>query len=420
MSAQPIPLLIVEDNPMYAEVLQRLLPALGTELRFDAQWVNTGEKAVEEIRRRTYDLVLLDYKLPGADGLTVLTQIRSLPAAQQPAVIMLSGMGGEDVAIEAMKNGAKDYLHKDSLDVPSLLRAITGALERKRLEEQVASYTEELRLKNSQMQDDLSMAREIQEAFLPQRYPCFPCDIEPNDSALRFYHRYHPTSAVGGDFFDVLALSDTEAGVFICDVMGHGVRAALVAALIRGCVEELKDMAADPGRFLTEINRLLVTTLRQTRLPMFVSAFYLVADVGAGEIRCANAGHPSPLHLQRDAGTVEPLQSAGCNPGPALGVFEDSTYPTARQALAAHDVIVLFTDGLFEVSGRNDEQYGQERLLTAVRQRVHQPPAALFDELLEDIQAFGGGSNAFVDDVCLVGVEAVRVGIKGRRGSGGR
>jgi sigma-B regulation protein RsbU (phosphoserine phosphatase) len=418
MSSQPIPLLIVEDNPMYAEVLQRLLPSLGNELKFDAQWVDTGKKAMEEIGRRAYDLMLLDYKLPGADGLTVLARIRSLPAVRQPAVIMLSGVGGEDVAIEAMKNGAKDYLHKDSLDVPSLLRAITGALERKRLEEQVAAYTEELRLKNTQMQADLDMAREVQEAFLPQRYPCFPRDADPNESALRFYHRYRSTSAVGGDFYDVLALSNTEAGVFICDVMGHGVRAALVAALIRGCVEELQGAATDPGRFLTEINRLLVTTLRQTRLPMFVSAFYLVADVGAGEMRYTSAGHPSPFHVRRDTGIVNPLRSVDSNPGPALGVFEDSTYRTARQPLAARDVVVLFTDGLFEASGRTDEQYGQERLLVAVRQRMDLPPPALFDSLLADIQAFVGGSRGFVDDVCLVGVEAVRVGVKGNQQSG--
>jgi len=405
MNAQPIRLLIVEDNPMYADVLQQLLPTLDAELKFDAHWVNASDRALEEIRQHRYDLMLLDYKLPGADGLSVLAKIRSLPVAEQPAVIMLSGVGGEDVAIEAMKNGAKDYLHKESLDVPSLLRAITGALQRKRLEEQIARSTEELRQKNAQMQADLAMAREIQEAFLPQHYPCFPAGVEPGQSALRFCHRYRPTSGVGGDFFDVLPLSDTAAGVFICDVMGHGVRAALVTALLRGCVEELKDATGDPGRFLTEINRRLVSTLQQPRMPMFVSAVYLVADISAREMRYANAGHPSPLHLQRDAGLVVPLQSAELNPGPALGAFEDSMYPTARRPLGARDVVILFTDGLFEVQDGNDQQYGQERLLAAVRQRMRHPMPLLLDDLLADVETFAGHSNAFVDDVCLVGVE---------------
>jgi sigma-B regulation protein RsbU (phosphoserine phosphatase) len=409
MSAEPIPLLIVEDSPVYAEILERLLPTLGAELQFKATWVETGEKALEEVDQHAYQLVLLDYKLPGLDGLAVLASIRSLPQDKQPAVIMLTGMGREEVAVQAMKGGAKDYLPKDSLDVPSLLRAITSALERKRLERQLLSSTEELRIKNQEMRADLDMAREIQEAFLPQQYPPFPAGAAPKESALRFYHRYRPTSAVGGDFFDVMALSDTKAGVFICDVMGHGVRAALVTAIVRGWVDELKPVGGDPGRFLTEINRRLVSTLRQTRMPMFVSAFYMVVDAAGCELRYAGAGHPSPLHLQCDAGVVEPLRFDEGKPGPALGVFEDSAYVTARRPLAAHDVVILFTDGLFEVDSGGEEQYGQERLLAAVRQRVRQPLATLFDELLADIQRFSGNAE-FVDDVCLVGMEAVRVG----------
>ncbi|MGA2605236.1 MAG: response regulator, partial [Verrucomicrobiia bacterium] len=184
MSAEPAPLLLVEDNPVDAEVLLRLLPALGAEMRFAPKCVDTAEKAIEEIANTHYSLVILDYKLPGADGMSVLGHIRSLPMARQPAVIMLTGMGNESVAVEAMKRGAKDYLPKDSLDVPSLLRAIGSALERKNLEQQVARYTEELREKNAEVEADLNMAREIQEAFLPDRYPTFPRNAPAKESAL--------------------------------------------------------------------------------------------------------------------------------------------------------------------------------------------------------------------------------------------
>ena len=315
MSATPAPLLVVEDSPMYAEILQRLLPALGEGLQFAPKWVDTAEKAIEEISRENYPLVLLDYKLPGADGLTVLTHIRALPSARQPAVIVLTGMGNEAVAVEAMKCGAKDYLPKDNLDVPSLVRAITSALERKRLEEQVARYTNELREKNAQMETDLNLAREIQQAFLPQRYPTFPHDAIAPESALHFHHRYHPTGAVGGDFFNVLPISDTEAGVLICNVMGHGVRAALVTAMVRGLAEELLPTAAEPAKFLTEINHRLLVTLAQTRSPMFASAFYVVIDLARGELRYSNAGHPNPLLVRRSAGLVESLDCPGGRPG---------------------------------------------------------------------------------------------------------
>lgn len=409
MSAAATPLLLVEDNPVYAEILRRLLPTLGAELRFDTKWVDTAERALEELASRRYELVLLDYRLPGADGLTVLAEIRRMPKETQPAVIMLTGMGNEAVAVEAMKAGAMDYLPKDNLDVPSLIRAVSGALDRKRLEEQVARYTRELREKNAQMEADLNLAREIQEALLPQKYPSFPAAAPGKESALRFHHRYLPHATVGGDFFDVFALSDTEAGVFVCDVMGHGVRAALVTAILRALEEELSPVARDPGKFLTEVNRRLQTILKQTRSPMFSTAFCLVADAHRGVLRCANAGHPVPFHLRRAVGSVAPLPFAKGQSGPALGVFDDSVYPTIECPLAANDIVLLFTDGLFEVLNDAGEEYGHDRLLEATRQRLALPPPALFGELLDDIRAFAG-QREFLDDICLVGVEAARIG----------
>src|SRR5205807_5373669 len=137
----------------------------------------------------------------------------------------------------------------------------------------------ELRSKNAQLEADFNMAREIQEIFLPHQYPTFPPGVAAHESALRFSHRYLPAAAVGGDFFDIFAITPTTAGIFICDVMGHGMRAALVTAIMRGLVEELMPVAADAGKFLTEINRSLHTILRRTREPFLATAFYIVADV---------------------------------------------------------------------------------------------------------------------------------------------
>jgi sigma-B regulation protein RsbU (phosphoserine phosphatase) len=405
----PIPLLLVEDNPIYAEVLQRLLPSLGADLEFQVTWVDTAEKACAAVRRQAFDLVLLDYRLPTADGLSVLADIRTLPAAEQPAVIMLTGMGREEIAVEAMKRGAKDYLSKDHLDVASLLRAISSALERRALETQLARSTEELRERNNQLQADLNMARDIQEAFLPNSYPTFPADASPEHSMLRFVHRYLPTVQVGGDYFDVLALPGNKAGVFISDVMGHGVRAALVTAILRASAEGLAPAAEDPGQFLTGLNRRLLALLNRTRMPMFSSAFYLVADPGAGQMHFASAGHPVPLHVQRRRAVVEPLPIPPGAGGPALGVFDDSQYTVFHAPMTPGDLVVLFTDGLFEVTGPGDELYGQPRLSAALRQRAHMQTPQLFNDLLDEVHHFSI-RREFTDDVCLLGMDVIRVG----------
>jgi sigma-B regulation protein RsbU (phosphoserine phosphatase) len=292
--------------------------------------------------------------------------------------------------------------------VLSIFRDVTvrkQAEERERLiNAELARSQAELRKKNEMMEEDLKMARDIQQAILPQQYPAFPPGATAAASLLHFCHRYRPTGQVGGDFFNVLRLSDTKAGLFICDVMGHGVRSALVTAMVRALVEELRPVALDPGKLLTRINCDLRAILQQTGTPLFTTAFYMTADLEKREILFANAGHPKPFLIHRPSDEVEQLKYPDGKGRPALGLFADSVYPTASHPLAAGDFVMLFTDGLYEVEGPENRQFSQELLLDAVRKHARLPGAALFDAMLKEIQAFAA-TDEFADDVCLVGME---------------
>ena len=278
--------------------------------------------------------------------------------------------------------------------------------ERKLAEEKLASYAEELRGKNAEIEDDLQMAREVQQAFLPQQFPTFPATATAEESAVRFVSRYLPTMTLGGDFFHVLRISDTRVGVFICDVMGHGVRAALVTAIQRTLVEELHAFADRPGVFLTQMNASLLSILRRTKSPLFASAFYLVADLAAGTLCYANAGHPRALHLHRATGRVEAL--AHGKPGPALGFFEDGVYTTYETSLTRGDLVILFTDGLYEVENAQGELFDFELLREVLQARVRQPTEALFNDMLAEVRQFSA-TGGFEDDVCIVGMEVQRL-----------
>ena len=281
--------------------------------------------------------------------------------------------------------------------------------EHKRAEEQLARYAEELRRRNEELEEDLEMARELQNALMPQRYPCFPHDAAPTDSALRFSHFFNPSMAVSGDFFDILELSDTSAGIFICDVMGHGVRAALVAAIVRALVGELRNIAARPGEFLSRLNRKLFGILTQTKIPMFASASYVVADVGKGEVRYANAGHPEPLCIRHESSSTRVLPLRDSKRGPVLGMFEHADYGTSRSNLSVDDTVLLFTDGLFEVEGADGALYDQEALIQAVSRRLNLTAAELCREVLTEVRQFSANKQ-FSDDVCLVAVEVKQAG----------
>jgi sigma-B regulation protein RsbU (phosphoserine phosphatase) len=265
----------------------------------------------------------------------------------------------------------------------------------------LAQSRKELRNKNQQMEEDLQMAREIQLTMLPQQYPPFPCPGNPSENAFEFSHRYLPTGSVGGDFFTISALSETQVAVFLCDVAGHGVRSALITAMIRALVEELKPLSGNPGEFLTKLNSDLCAILKHTGTPLLTTAFYLVADSQSAVMRYANAGHPKPLHLRRNAGQVLPLKNANGKSQPALGLMEDASYQSSEILLTPNDTLLLFTDGMVEVQNPRDELYDEQKLIQIAQKNLALPPQHLLDALLREVSEFAAGA-AFTDDVCLV------------------
>ncbi|MGA7391632.1 MAG: SpoIIE family protein phosphatase [Terrimicrobiaceae bacterium] len=314
-----------------------------------------------------------------------------------------------DEAIDSVGNKVwmsvtKMPLYDDEGELLGLVSTTRDITTRKTAEEQLAKYAEELREKNAQLEEDLETARELQSALLPQQYPRFPSFASPEASALQFQHFFRSCSGVAGDFFHIFQISDSVAGVFISDVMGHGVRAALVAAIIRTLVEDSRPHATEPAKFLGELNKGISLILKSTHLPIFASACYVVADVARGQLHYANAGHPAPLFVRRARQSAEQLPLPGSKRDPVLGIFNDAEYHSSSCEICEGDTLLLFTDGLFEVQGANAEYYDQSRLLSSVQQRVRLHTDELCKELVDDVQQFAA-TKRFVDDVCLIAVE---------------
>jgi serine phosphatase RsbU (regulator of sigma subunit) len=300
--------------------------------------------------------------------------------------------------VAAIVGGQIDRAEAEREKAREQLRALNAELENRVLER-----TRELRDKNAQMEEELAMAREMQLAMLPRDFPSIPREASPTESAIRFFSFYFPTGAVSGDFFDIIPVSDTAVGVFICDVMGHGVRSALVTSMLRALIEEHHECADDPGALLTKVNRSLFQILQHSGTTIFASSFYLVADAKTSCLRYANAGHPRPLHIRRSECDAVPLTNNGSR-GPAMGIFKDSTYGTVESPIVSGDIVMLFTDGLFEVESAENGLYSEQQLHAAVRRRATDPPEKLFERVLGEITAFAG-KRGFDDDVCIVGLE---------------
>jgi serine phosphatase RsbU (regulator of sigma subunit) len=261
-----------------------------------------------------------------------------------------------------------------------------------------------IRRKNEQMETDLRMATELQQALMPNAYPSFPAGPSQAATRLRFYHRYLPASMMGGDFFHIARLSDNTAGICICDVMGHGVRAALITAMVRALIETHAAETADPGRFLTELNTEFTRILKQTGTLVFATVLYCVINIRDCQARFARAGHPAPLHARRAAGEVGAVASSKGASGPAMGLIPNAQFKTSDAKLAPGDFLLFFTDGVIEVEDKEGRDFGIEGLRQSIRSNLDQPTESLLEAIISDVYNFAG-STVLTDDACLVVAE---------------
>ncbi len=400
-----IDIVLIEDNPADARLIEEYLREAGDDW-FELRHFGRLADGLRVLSECGADIALLDLSLPDSHGMETFAQAHE--EAPHVPFIVLTHLDDEAHAMRTVQAGAQDYLIKGEVTSHLLVRAIRYAIERKKAEEKVEAYAAELKARNVQIMDDLNMAREVQQALLPQRYPIFPPTVEPAQSIVRFHHYYRPSTSVGGDFFSVNALNGNKAAIFICDVMGHGMRAALVTAIIRGLLEKLKPIADQPGAMLTELNRNLCEVFQQTDQLIFASAGYFVVDLSTRRLYYSNAGHPWPYLMHDSGATVKRLDANGVLPGPGLGLFADAAYSETSVQLQSHDMLFLFTDGIFEVVGADGDEFGEERLLSAMHEYSHRPAAAILQELVEKVRAFSV-NGGFEDDICLLAVEILEL-----------
>ncbi len=410
-----IRILSLEDSELDAELIFRELKQGGID--FIATRVQTRIEFEHAIKDFQPQLILADYKLPTFDGGQALALAKQ--RCPEVPVIVISGAVGEETAVELLKNGATDFVLKDRLGrlVPAVDRALWEVELRnarykaeadlralnEQLEQRVADRTRELREKNMLMEEDLEMARELQMTFLPHQFPTLPRGASQAASAVKFSSIFHPTSSVSGDYYNVVRVSDTAVGIFMCDVMGHGVQAALVTAMMRALEEQLSEFADNPGALLTKMNQSLRHILGQLGTTLFTTACYVVVDIANARLTFANAGHPSPL-LVRDATNEVILIHAQQALSPALGLFDDVSYLTHELSVEAGDLVLVFTDGLFKMENTATEPFGVQRLRAAIQRRTGLPLAKLMQDVFSEIQNYTEG-HPFPDDVCLVGME---------------
>ncbi len=263
---------------------------------------------------------------------------------------------------------------------------------------------EQLDERNRALEKEISLAREIQHALQPTRIP----DRVWKDSetglkrTARFHHVYLPCTGVAGDCFAVFPVRESGVGMLICDVMGHGVRAALIASMLRGLMEQVSNLADTPGLLLSSLNRQLFRIFSQANITMFASACYVYLDLDKRRLTLSGAGHPAPIVLSKDGGAnLPPIPRS-----PALGLLDSALYRESEIALDPGMKLMLYTDGLYEAANPQGEEMGVQRVISYLQQNAPQNIKEMIDISLAGMHRFTESTRQD-DDICLLGVEFI-------------
>lgn len=281
--------------------------------------------------------------------------------------------------------------------IEGLVGMTLDVTEQKEAENRARQAMEALSERNRQMETELMVARQLQEHLMSVGFERDTSFTRMGSGwQLDAGYWYQPSHHLAGDFFYLLPLGEQKFAVMICDVMGHGVKAALITMLIRGMLLEIPEILGQPDKVLDCLNSKLQPLADHPDFPRFTTALYMVIDLAKGVCLHANAGHPTLLFNLNGS-----FQRCVHTPGPALGLLPDIPFPCSQILLAPKTEFLLYTDGIIEQENRAEEEFGENRLTQTLNQFSGQGPRAQLEALKRRVSGFSN-SVIYDDDICVV------------------
>lgn len=364
-------ILVVDDTPSNIQSLAATLKPAGYQVLV----ATNGQQALDVMAKVRPDLILLDIMMPIMDGFEACANIKANADWHDIPIIFLTAKTETADLVKGFELGAVDYVSKP-FNAHELMARVHTHLTVDRLRTSVSEKNAALEKAQQQMSAELDLARAMQVAILPSRFPAaVGCD-----GAARML----PATTMGGDFYDFIELPGGRIGLVMADVSGKGVPAAFFMAVARTNLNALAATASGPADCLQRTNDVLLT---QNPMDLFVTVFYAVFDPATGVLTYSNGGHNPPL-LRRANGQVEMLTSAA---GLVLGMFPAS-YDEETVQLAPGDTLVLYTDGVTEAFNVEVQMYEEARLVERVRDDGGATARGLVTAIFDSVIGFSGAA----------------------------
>lgn len=387
-------MLLVDDSAAQRALLTRILKRSGYE---PVVAVESADQALALLDDPMPTVVLCDWMMPGMSGPEFCERVRALDHRHYVYILILTSMKEKAAPALALDVGADDFLTKpvNADELRARLRAGIRVVEMQaRLlsqKEAVSQAFQELETIHSSIEKDLTQARALQRALLPEP----ECDF----GLLRMGFLLQSAGKVGGDMVGWFPAGTNRVGAYSLDVSGHGVASALLCARVAGMISNLAATAASAEEIVSDINRNL---LNDIETDLYLTIALALVDMRTGETELVQAGHPHPL-IRRADGRVE-LVGAG---GLPVGLVAGAEYDSVMFRLRPGDRLLLQSDGFVECPLPDGDMLGEEDLAEMFGDPELDQitgPLAVLEHLLGELVDQAGRSD-FPDDVSAMLIE---------------
>lgn len=351
-----LPVLIVDDEPAN-------LMAMEYQLKKNHYKVETAEEgftALEMFEKNDYALVLLDVMMPKIDGFQVCQKMVELKG--NVPIILITALSDDEHLQKGFDSGAWDYISKPWTEI-QLISRIKKALKISLTEKQNLSLLRTLQEEFSKQNAELKLAGKVQKFLLPKW-------IHLKDDLI-VSSVYTPSELLGGDIFDIISLKHNKHLIYVGDISGHGIQAALlmtaVKSIIRIIVEEFSDFD-DLSYIIKRLNNILVQQMFQDK---FLTLLFLIVDTKEKTINSFSAGHPPQIKIDFDSGVSSVVEDKGTLPlGWTYDLMLDSNDKNQKFNYALTDSYLIYTDGIYECLDKNNNFLGINGLNDKVKSMI--------------------------------------------------
>ena len=299
--------------------------------------------------------------------------------------------------LKILRQDFLDILRKEATMVEGIFRVLIAKL-RNELETRVTDARKEIA-----RQESMRMARTIQQSLLPNNEIDTPHIVTASHC--------QSAGSIGGDYYDYIPLDESRMGVFMADVVGHGLHSAMLGAMAKSCLHTQIVFDSSINSIMQSMDRIVEKSVRDTQtrdfqlLNMYMSCCYIIIDTENEKLEFINAGHPSMLLYRSATEEIVELKSQ-FPPLGLLPVSNHTEYISEEVRWQPHDILVLYSDGITEQENPTKGEYGQEKLKRMISNSVDCPPAEIKQKILSDFETHLRGKPV-EDDVTIIVIKAI-------------